>query len=79
MNRFFIETELTVGSTIQLTESVFHHWVRVLRAQLQEQATLFNGQGGEYLATLSEINKKMRLSPLRILTLQTVMPLLKLF
>ncbi len=39
MNRFFIETELTVGSTIQLTESVFHHWVRVLRAQLQEQAT----------------------------------------
>lgn len=58
MNRFFIETELTVGSTIQLTETVFHHWVRVLRAQLQEQATLFNGQGGEYLATLTEINKK---------------------
>ncbi|EEY77447.1 RNA methyltransferase, RsmE family [Acinetobacter calcoaceticus RUH2202] len=58
MNRFFIETELTVGLTIQLTETVFHHWVRVLRAQLQEQATLFNGQGGEYLATLTEINKK---------------------
>lgn len=58
MNRFFIETELAVGSTIQLTETVFHHWVRVLRAQLQEQATLFNGQGGEYLATLTEINKK---------------------
>lgn len=58
MNRFFIETELTVDSTIQLTESVFHHWVRVLRAQLQEQAILFNGQGGEYLATLTEINKK---------------------
>ncbi|WP_334456337.1 16S rRNA (uracil(1498)-N(3))-methyltransferase [Acinetobacter nosocomialis] len=58
MNRFFIEIELTVGSTIQLTESVFHHWVRVLRAQIQEQATLFNGQGGEYLATLTEINKK---------------------
>ncbi|GAA5586200.1 ribosomal RNA small subunit methyltransferase E [Acinetobacter calcoaceticus] len=58
MNRFFIETELAAGSTIQLTETVFHHWVRVLRAQLQEQATLFNGQGGEYLATLTEINKK---------------------
>lgn len=53
--------------------------MRVLRAQPQEQATLFNGQGGEYLATLTEINKKMRLSQLRILTLQTVMPLLKLF
>lgn len=58
MNRFFIETELTVGSTIQLAETVFHHWVRVLRAQLQEQATLFNGRDGEYLATLTEINKK---------------------
>lgn len=53
--------------------------MRVLRAQLQEQATLFNGQGGEYLATLSEINKKMRLSHLRILTLITVMPHLKQF
>lgn len=61
MNRFYIETELNTGNTIELTESVFHHWVRVLRAKEQEQATFFNGKGGEYVVTLTEINKKMRL------------------
>lgn len=58
MNRFYIETELNTGNTTELTESVFHHWVRVLRAKEQEQAIFFNGKGGEYLVTLTEINKK---------------------
>ncbi|NIE96197.1 16S rRNA (uracil(1498)-N(3))-methyltransferase [Acinetobacter sp. Tr-809] len=58
MNRFYIETELNTGNTIELTESVFHHWVRVLRAKEQEQAIFFNGKGGEYVVTLTEINKK---------------------
>ena len=58
MNRFYIEAELNTGNTIELTESVFHHWVRVLRAKEQEQAIFFNGKGGEYRATLTEINKK---------------------
>ncbi|RKG34928.1 16S rRNA (uracil(1498)-N(3))-methyltransferase [Acinetobacter guerrae] len=58
MNRFYIETELNTGHTIELTESVFHHWVRVLRAKEQEQAIFFNGKGGEYRVTLTEINKK---------------------
>ncbi|MCH7330524.1 16S rRNA (uracil(1498)-N(3))-methyltransferase [Acinetobacter modestus] len=58
MNRFYIETELNTGNTIELTESVFHHWVRVLRAKEQDQAIFFNGKGGEYIVTLTEINKK---------------------
>ncbi|OEY96310.1 16S rRNA (uracil(1498)-N(3))-methyltransferase [Acinetobacter proteolyticus] len=58
MNRFYIETELNTGHTIELTEPVFHHWVRVLRAKEQEQAIFFNGKGGEYIVTLNEINKK---------------------
>lgn len=58
MNRFYIETELDINQPIELTESVFHHWVRVLRAKEQEQAIFFNGKGGEYLVTLTEINKK---------------------
>ena len=57
-NRFFIEASLTVDQSIELTEVVFHHWVRVLRAKLNDQAILFNGQGGEYLVELTEINKK---------------------
>ena len=58
MNRFYIETELNTCNTIELTESVFHHWVRVLRAKVQEKAIFFNGKGGEYRVTLTEINKK---------------------
>lgn len=58
MNRFYIETELNTGNTVELTESVFHHWVRVLRAKEQEQAIFFNGKGGEYVVTLTQINKK---------------------
>ncbi|WP_343596470.1 16S rRNA (uracil(1498)-N(3))-methyltransferase [Acinetobacter sp.] len=57
-NRFYIETALDVNERVMLTETVFHHWVRVLRAQLGQQAILFNGQGGEYLVELDEINKK---------------------
>lgn len=57
-NRFYIEATLNVGERLMLTETVFHHWVRVLRAQLNQQAILFNGQGGEYLVELDEINKK---------------------
>lgn len=58
MPRFYIETDLAVNTMVELTETVFHHWVKVLRAKLGENATLFNGQGGEYYVTLSEINKK---------------------
>ncbi len=58
MSRFFADIELTVGAQIALPETIFHHWVRVLRATMGEQATLFNGQGGEYRAELITINKK---------------------
>ncbi|MDQ8952029.1 16S rRNA (uracil(1498)-N(3))-methyltransferase [Acinetobacter rudis] len=58
MSRFFIDATLELGVNLQLTDQVFHHWVKVLRAQLGAVATLFNGQGGEYQVTLIEINKK---------------------
>ncbi|NNP72131.1 16S rRNA (uracil(1498)-N(3))-methyltransferase [Acinetobacter defluvii] len=58
MPRFYIETDLAVEATVALTETVFHHWVKVLRAQVGEKATLFNGQGGEYEVTLTDITKK---------------------
>ena len=58
MPRFFIEADLAVDTTVELTETVFHHWVKVLRAQVSEKATLFNGQGGEYEVELVEVSKK---------------------
>lgn len=58
MNRFYTPLTLTVGQSTLLPETVFHHWTRVLRAKVGEQAILFNGQGGEYLAELAQIDKK---------------------
>ena len=58
MPRFYIETDLAAETTVELTETVFHHWIKVLRAQAGEKATLFNGQGGEYEAELAEVSKK---------------------
>ncbi|HJF27026.1 16S rRNA (uracil(1498)-N(3))-methyltransferase [Acinetobacter bohemicus] len=58
MPRFFIEADLAVDQTLELTEPVFHHWIKVLRAQVGEKATLFNGQGGEYEVELVDIAKK---------------------
>lgn len=58
MPRFFIEAPLDINTTVVLTETVFHHWIKVLRAQMGERATLFNGQGGEYEVELVEITKK---------------------
>ena len=58
MPRFYTEADLAVDLNVELTEMVFHHWVKVLRAQVGEKATLFNGQGGEYDVTLVEVSKK---------------------
>ena len=59
MPRFFIDADLNVDTTVEITETVFHHWVKVLRAQIGDQATFFNGQGGEYDVTLVEATKKV--------------------
>ena len=58
MPRFYIEAEVAVDTQVDLTDTVFHHWVKVLRAQVGETATLFNGQGGEYEVELVEVTKK---------------------
>ena len=58
MPRFFIEADLAVNTHVELTETVFHHWVKVLRAKVGESATLSNGQGSEYEVTLVNISKK---------------------
>jgi 16S rRNA (uracil1498-N3)-methyltransferase len=58
VTRFYVDMPLQANTQITLPETVFHHWVRVLRAQQGEEATLFNGLGGEYTARLIEINKK---------------------
>lgn len=58
MSRFYVDIALNLETTVELPEMVFHHWTRVLRANVGDQATFFNGLGGEYVVELIEINKK---------------------
>lgn len=49
---------LSLGDHITLTESIVHHWCRVLRANIGDKGVLFDGLGGEYLVELNKISKK---------------------
>lgn len=57
MPRFYIAQPLAIGQLVSLPEAVAHH-IQVLRLAQGELVTLFNGEGGEYGATLSEIGKR---------------------
>lgn len=63
MRRFFynIPNQLQVGKTLPLTDDIFHHWCKVLRANIGETAIFFDGTGGEYSVTLTQIDKKSAL------------------
>ncbi len=56
--RIYLNTPLTINETIPLSDEAFNHVIRVMRKQEGDEITVFNGQGGEYLGTLTNIAKK---------------------
>lgn len=56
--RFFIKDDLNINKDLILSDDIYHHWIKVLRANIGDKAILFNGQGGEYGATITNIHKK---------------------
>ena len=57
MPRFHIPQPLAVGQLVTLPDTVAHH-IQVLRLAQGELITLFNGEGGEYSATLVQIERR---------------------
>ena len=57
MPRFYCPLPLSIGASLALPDHVAHH-IQVLRLLQGAMITLFNGEGGEYTATLSVIEKK---------------------
>ena len=55
--RFFVAQDLQCQTEILLPQAIAHH-IRVLRLEASNMITLFNGQGGEYQAQLSALNKQ---------------------
>ena len=57
MPRFFCHQSLAIGQVISLPDAVARH-VQVLRLNTGDALTLFNGEGGEYAATLAAMDKR---------------------
>ena len=55
--RFFSPERISVGQVIELSAVAAHHASRVLRLRQSDELILFNGNGGEYRATIELINK----------------------
>lgn len=64
MPRFFCPTPLAIGTTVSLPDHIAHH-MYVLRLSVGETITLFNGEGGEYNATLITIEKKRAIAEIK--------------
>jgi len=65
MPRFFCPIPLSIGLLVDLPETVAHH-VFVLRLQHGDTVQLFNGQGGSYIASLTEITKKRAAAEIKV-------------
>jgi 16S rRNA (uracil1498-N3)-methyltransferase len=57
MPRFHCPIPLSIGASITLPDYIVHH-MHVLRLSVGDNIVLFNGSGGEYIATLTLIEKK---------------------
>lgn len=50
--------DLPTDTVLTLPDTVYHHWIKVLRAKEGHQSLLFDGLGGQRLATLIQVDKK---------------------
>lgn len=56
--RIYQPVNLSTEASLLLDENASHHLARVLRAKVGDELVLFNGQGGEYRAVITRIDKK---------------------
>lgn len=57
MPRFYCPIPLSTGNLVDLPEKVAHH-IQVLRLKENDEITLFNGEGGEFTASITHLAKK---------------------
>tara|TARA_R110002096_G_scaffold194592_2_gene376869 strand:- start:1901 stop:2632 length:732 start_codon:yes stop_codon:yes gene_type:complete len=58
ISRLFVDQPLAEGAMLQLESEAAHYLRNVLRLKKGFQLTVFNGQGGEYSATVSDVHRK---------------------
>ncbi len=57
--RIYTSTQLELDNEIQLSDSTSHYLLKVLRMEVGRELVIFDGQGGEYSATLVQETKKI--------------------
>lgn len=65
MPRFFCPQPLVIGQTVLLPDHIAHY-VLVLRLAVGDRITLFNGDGGQYIASLATIEKKRASADIKV-------------
>lgn len=65
MPRFHVPQPLAAGQQLELPADVAHH-INVVRMEPGDTLTLFNGDGGEYTAVLTEVQKKKAWAELKV-------------
>ncbi len=58
ISRLYTPSNLNIGQQIELHEESAHYIRNVLRLKINQRIALFNGQGDEYLCTLTNVTKK---------------------
>jgi len=56
--RIFIDTELNENTVVILPDSTFQHLCKVLRLKSDHPLRVFNGKGGQFYATLCDVEKR---------------------
>ncbi len=56
--RVFYDGALEAGNSLAMNKEQVHYLGNVLRLKAQRQLVLFNGQGGEYLCQISELDRR---------------------
>ena len=58
LSRLFVETPLAIGQEVVLPKESAHYLLNVIRLRVGATVIVFNGQGGEYVASLMTATKK---------------------
>jgi 16S rRNA (uracil1498-N3)-methyltransferase len=58
ISRFYIDSDLFINQQLELSPLLINYISNVLRLKPGAEITLFNDQGGEYTATLNEVQKR---------------------
>ena len=62
VTRVFLPQSLVTGESIQLNDEAAHYMLTVLRLKAGYSLVVFNGEGGEYQATITELGRKKSLT-----------------